>query len=90
MGAAAEVEVVAIQLAGQVASLPKKPNIDDLRIAFQKHYPKFHTMEILVPRASRTLNPWRDWAGANTPGWWTAHNRVKHDRHNSFADTLRS
>ena len=43
-------------------------------------------MEVLVPRTSRKLNPWSAWAGAKNPGWWTAHNHVKHDRHNSFAE----
>jgi len=86
MGAAAEVEAVATQLARTVTSLPTDTNIDDLRAAFQQHYPNFHTIEILVPRASRKLNPWRAWAGAKNPKWWTAHNRVKHDRHNSFTD----
>ena len=37
MGAAAEAEAVATQLARQEGSLPKQPGIDDLRIAFQKH-----------------------------------------------------
>jgi hypothetical protein len=86
MGAAAEAEAVATQFVGQLVTLPKNPNIDDLRAAFQKHYPKFNTMEILVPRASRKLIPWSAWAGSKNPEWWTAHNRVKHDRHNWFAD----
>ena len=49
MSAAAEAEVVAAQLARQVAALPARPNIDDLRTAFQTHYPQFHTVEVLVP-----------------------------------------
>jgi hypothetical protein len=88
MGAAAEAEAVATQFVGQLVTLPKNPNIDDLRAAFQKHYPKFNTMEILVPRASRKLIPWSAWADSKNPEWWTAHNRVKHDRHNWFADAF--
>ena len=37
MGAAAEIEAVATQLAREVTSVPAKPNIDDLRSAFQRN-----------------------------------------------------
>ena len=84
MSAAAEAEVVAAQLARQVDKVPAKPTIDDLRNVFQARYPKFHTMEVLVPRSSRKLTPWSAWAGNTNPTWWTAHNQIKHDRHNAF------
>jgi hypothetical protein len=84
MAAAAEVEVVACALAREVSMLPSQPTINDLRVVFHKHYPKLPQMEISVPRAPRKLRPWSAWSGEGNPDWWSAHNRVKHDRHIAF------
>ena len=90
MSAAAEIEVVASGLTRQLDKLPARPTIDDLRICFQKHYPKLPAMEVLVPRCSRKLAPWSAWAGQTNPSWWTAYNKVKHDRHAAFASATLS
>jgi hypothetical protein len=40
--------------------------------------------EVRVNRFSLALRPFEDWTRDVPPAWWTAHNKVKHRRHESF------
>jgi len=40
--------------------------------------------EVRVDRFSLALRPFQDWTRDTPPAWWTAHNKVKHRRHESF------
>ncbi len=40
--------------------------------------------EVRVSRFSLALLPFQEWTRDTPPSWWTAHNKVKHRRHESF------
>lgn len=40
--------------------------------------------KVRVDRFSLVLQPFQDWSLSNRPAWWTAQNKVKHRRHESF------
>jgi hypothetical protein len=48
-------------------------------------YPKFTSFEVNVPKFRLTLHPWKDWAVAQRPDWWTkGYNKIKHERDQYF------
>lgn len=86
MSASAEAEVAAKILCQAREPGASLRSIDDWRDIFARHYPKFPSMEVLLPRASRKLTPWADWGAGANPSWWNAHNRVKHQRDHYFTE----
>ncbi len=47
-------------------------------------YPNIVKAQVELSRFSLTFTPFDSWATNNTPSWWTANNKVKHERHNHF------
>jgi hypothetical protein len=39
---------------------------------------------IEIPRFNLQFTPFSGWPAGQTPDWWTANNKVKHERHNLF------
>ena len=39
---------------------------------------------VRIDRFGETHRPFKDWNEINPPDWWTAHNKVKHHRHEHF------
>src|SRR5687768_4683792 len=44
-------------------------------------YPRLVTMEVTIFRGELKFTPFSSWAQGTTPAWWTANNKVKHERH---------
>lgn len=51
----------------------------------QKPYDRFPTIIISIHRYGLTFQPFGAWANDKTPEWWTANNKVKHERHTLFS-----
>lgn len=37
-----------------------------------------------LDRYALNFQPWSNWTAGRPPKWWTANNKVKHERHNEF------
>jgi len=48
-------------------------------------YPKIMDIEVQLPKHDLDFTPFHDWKNG-TPSWWTANNKVKHQRHTHFKD----
>jgi hypothetical protein len=53
------------------------------RTFFAKRAPAIQQVTIVCPRYGLTFVPFENWA-TGTPEWWTANNKVKHERHTHF------
>lgn len=47
-------------------------------------YPNILTAKVEIPRYELEFMPYQEWSGNVTPAWWTANNKVKHQRHTHF------
>jgi hypothetical protein len=86
MAAASEAEVSAKLLSAEIESQTVVDGIETWRTILTGRYPSLHTMRVFVPRAGRTLELWSEWGSGRNPPWWSAHNRIKHDRHLQFQE----
>ncbi len=85
MAAAAECDVVAKQLCEAVQPGCGAGNVNLYRDIIVHHLPQITTFEVIVPRYGLLLKPWVEWQqSAGVPIWWTANNKVKHERHTNF------
>jgi hypothetical protein len=48
-------------------------------------YPNLCNHEVVLSRFDITVKPFSTWAANTTPTWWTANNKVKHERHTQFS-----
>ena len=47
-------------------------------------YIKIRDIRIVIHRYALSFKPFATWARNETPEWWTANNKVKHQRHTDF------
>ena len=83
MTAAQEVDVLAKQLCQHHDDRSKKEG--EYRVFIRLKYPKLPSLIVTIPRYGLQYNPYGNWAEDTTPDWWTANNKVKHDRHTHYA-----
>jgi len=50
-----------------------------------KKFPEISSLTVALPRFGLECQPYVNWASKKTPDWWTANNKVKHERHREFA-----
>ena len=86
LASASEFDVVAKMLCNESDATTKVKNIDDYRQVILHGYPKFPTVEILIPRYGLSFKPWEDWQTQTNPNWWKAYNKVKHERDKYFSN----
>lgn len=84
--AASEVDVVAKQYCQQINPEARAGNITSYKTAITNRHPLFNSIKVHMPRFGLTLEPWANWAGKSQPLWWRAYNKVKHERHEHFAE----
>jgi hypothetical protein len=48
-------------------------------------YPKMVGVTVDILPFDLSFTPFSAWASKKTPDWWTANNKVKHERHSHFA-----
>lgn len=85
MVAAQEVDVVAKELCSELAPKAKAGKIGAYKAVILKSFPGLPKSKVEIPKHGLTLKPWSEWAtGENPPLWWTANNKVKHERREHF------
>jgi hypothetical protein len=81
LAAASEADVVGKRLCRLLKGPASANSIRTYRNAIRRAYPTIHQFEVLVPRFGLVLRPWDEWKHkAGVPVWWTAYNKVKHQR----------
>lgn len=85
LAAAAECDVVAKQLCEAVEPGCGADNVNSYREIIVRHLPQIPAFEVIISRYGLSLQPWNEWQQpAEVPIWWTANNKVKHERHTHF------
>lgn len=85
IAAAAEVDVVCKQICQSLDGNSVAENILQYRDEIAAAYPVMTNFDVLAPRYGLRLTPWSNWNQPNgVPLWWTAYNKIKHERHNEY------
>jgi hypothetical protein len=84
MVSAQEVDVVARDLCAGIAPKTKAGNINAYRSVLLSKYKGLQKSKVEIPKHGMTLTPWATWSGHEPPIWWTANNKVKHERSRHF------
>ncbi len=85
MAASAEVDVVAKQLCKVLQPESTAENILAYRDVIRAAVPQIPRFRLAIPRYGLSLVPWAEWKEVEgVPLWWTANNKVKHERHIHF------
>jgi len=85
LSACAETDVVLKQLVKRLDPSKNPHKLDGYFDAIARELPNFRKFEATLPRYGVKLKPWQDWRRDRAPAWWSAHNKVKHKRHEHFA-----
>jgi hypothetical protein len=80
LASASEVDVVAKEMCRIIGPERVPERITEYRPIILERFPNFPTMAIKIPRHGMFQKPWDEWAGGKSPSWWTAYNKVKHQR----------
>jgi hypothetical protein len=85
MAASAEVDVVCKQICQRLNPNSNADNIHQYRDAIASQYPNLLDFSVSLPRYGKQFTPWINWKNPQgVPDWWTAYNKVKHERHTDF------
>jgi len=84
MAASAEVDVVLKQLCKALKPDSTADNINQYHDLITSRIQSFKSFEALIPTQGLKLTPWISWGNGTPPIWWTANNKVKHQRHENF------
>ena len=87
LAAASECDVLAKLLCKKIDSSSKADSIIKYRTVIKKNVPNLPSFEVEIPRWGMKLTPWSNWNGRKSPDWWTANNKIKHDRGNHFHES---
>lgn len=77
-----EIDVLLKQICSHFGNSSNKEG--SYRTFFPSKYPKMLDIEIVTPRYNLTFKPFENWQNNTTPTWWTANNKVKHQRHTHY------
>ncbi len=86
LAASSEVDVLAKQLCRMVDPEAKVENINRYHPIITGAFPTLREAKVTLPRCGLTLTPWIHWRATSPPRWWTAHNKVKHERNDHFKE----
>ncbi len=59
---------------------PTASTENDYRHCLPHQLNDFCSMKVFISRYTLEFSPWSSWQSNNTPGWWSAYNKVKHHR----------
>ena len=62
----------------------KASNEQDYRATITDKLPSFQSVQVEVDPFGLVFQPFEDWSKNSTPVWWTANNKIKHDRVSHF------
>ncbi|MGD1157930.1 MAG: hypothetical protein ABSA41_19190 [Terriglobia bacterium] len=81
----AEVDVVCKRVCREINPKSAADNIHTYRTEIKPRFPGISEFQVLLQRFGLRLTPWDEWKKANgVPVWWTAYNRVKHERDSEY------
>jgi hypothetical protein len=85
VAAAAEADVVCKQICQALNTASTAENVHHYRDEIVPAYPVVPRFEVLAPRYGLRLTPWENWnQPQGVPLWWTAYNKIKHQRHTEY------
>lgn len=85
LAAAAEVDIVCKQICRRANQSSKARTIHQYRDEIVQLFPKFNAYPVLIARFELRLQPWDEWTKkGGVPVWWTAYNKIKHERATEF------
>lgn len=86
MTACAEVDVVAKALCAEIAPARRAKTIGAYQEVLCASLPMLSSVQVRMDRFGMVFRPWLNWKqGDSPPLWWTANNKVKHQRAEHFA-----
>jgi hypothetical protein len=84
LAASSEVDVVVKQLCSRINPESNAGDIKEYRAVLREGLPEMEGSSVHVPRYGLELQPWDNWRHDQTPDWWRAYNKVKHQRGEYF------
>jgi hypothetical protein len=87
MAATQEIDGILKKLCLLIVPNCNPQNINDYRDIIKINLPAFVMEEAKIPRFGMASRPWLKWndnVDDNTPDWWKANNKIKHDRTRNF------
>jgi hypothetical protein len=84
MAASSEVDVILKQLCLAIDPSSTAKNINQYHDPIVGFISDFKQFKVTVPSQGLELQPWISWTNNTPPLWWTANNKVKHERHQHF------
>lgn len=82
LASSSEIDVVLKMICKPFA--PSAQTEEDYRLSIPKQIPNFTSVKVEIPRYDIILQPWQSWDSNQTPTWWTAYNKVKHNRDSHY------
>jgi len=85
MASASEVDTVMKLICSSIDSSKNPNNIVQYFPIVMTKYPKLTQYTIELPRFMLCFRPWENWAPNQSPEWWSAYNKIKHERDKNFS-----
>jgi hypothetical protein len=79
-----EIDVLLKGICEQIEPAEKADNIGKYETIIRNNHPQLFEFKLHIPRWGLELAPWTDWAANQPPLWWTACNKVKHQRDTEY------
>src|SRR5690606_21662780 len=86
MAAAAETDVVLQGICAAVQPGFRGRSIRTYYDVVNRTCPGLFDTLVAIDRYGLSLQPWQGWTPTTPPLWWTANNKVKHNRGQRFSD----
>ena len=86
MQTCSEIDVIMRQICTKLAPNENANNINAYCNIITSNYKMFIDFPVTIRRFGLSYTPWVNWENRTPPFWWTAHNKVKHKRHEKFHD----
>ncbi len=90
LSSCSEIDVIAKEICSIISEEKKASNVSDYREIILSRFPKFHSVQLNIPRFKIILNPWSDWEKSENPSWWKSYNRIKHQRSSHYNEATLS
>jgi len=81
-----EIDIIARQVCVNLDANTDAKNINSYHNVLTDKFENLLNFPVLMRRFGLRFSPWISWKNNQPPFWWTAHNRVKHERHEYFHD----
>ncbi len=82
-----EVDAVFKNLCKEIEPRKSPEKIKEYYSIIHPKYPKLIEHIINIPRFKMfDIQPWKEWTNEKSPDWWTAYNKIKHERDKNFKE----